>query len=128
MVRPNGTLALVDIQDARWGPDTYDVASLLRDAYVDLSETDVDILFELYRNRLTEPPHRGEFRARFDVVAAQRMIKALGTFGYQVAILGRDRYRSAIPRTVSRLARLLPGNTQTASLAEAMRRAGILST
>lgn len=128
MVRPNGTLALVDIQDARWGPDTYDVASLLRDAYVDLSETDVDILFELYRNRLTEPPHRGEFRARFDVVAAQRMIKALGTFGYQVAVLGRDRYRSAIPRTVSRLARLLPGNTQTASLAEAMRRAGILST
>ena len=45
MVRPDGTLAMVDIQDARWGPDTYDLASLLRDAYVDLSEREVDDLF-----------------------------------------------------------------------------------
>ena len=127
MVRPDGALALVDIQDARWGPDTYDLASLLRDAYVDLSEADVDALFEFYRNQLPESPDRREFRARFDLVATQRMLKALGTFGYQVAVLGRERYRNSIDRTLSRLARLLPANTQTAPLAEELRRAGVLS-
>ena len=127
MVRGDGALALVDIQDARWGPDTYDLASLLRDAYVDLSEHEVDELSDLYWQQLPGSPDIAALRARFDVVAAQRMIKALGTFGYQVAVLGRDRYRSAIPRTVERLARLLPARAQTAPLAEALLREGLLT-
>ena len=55
------------------------------------------------------------------------MIKALGTFGYQIAILGRDRYKTAIPRTLSRLSAVLPGDTQTESLAEALSKAEILT-
>ena len=35
-----GDLYLIDFQDARMGPDTYDLASLLRDSYVDLTEED----------------------------------------------------------------------------------------
>ena len=127
MVRPDGTLAMVDIQDARWGPDTYDLASLLRDAYVDLSEREVDDLFECYRAVLPERPDLATLRNRFNLVAAQRMIKALGTFGYQIAILGRDRYKTAIPRTLSRLSAVLPGDTQTESLAEALSKAEILT-
>ena len=30
-------LYIIDYQDARMGPDTYDLASLLRDSYVDLA-------------------------------------------------------------------------------------------
>ncbi len=30
---------MIDFQDARMGPDTYDLVSLLRDSYVDLSES-----------------------------------------------------------------------------------------
>ena len=33
----DGSLYIIDFQDARMGPDTYDLASLLRDSYVDLS-------------------------------------------------------------------------------------------
>ncbi len=29
---------MIDFQDARLGPDTYDLVSLLRDSYVDLTE------------------------------------------------------------------------------------------
>jgi len=126
MVRPDGCLALVDIQDARWGPDTYDLASLLRDAYADLPERLVGELFEVYRRRLPGPPDATALRSRFDLVGAQRMIKALGTFGYQVAVLGRERYRSAIPRTVERLKRLLPASTQTAELSDVFHEAGLL--
>jgi len=127
MVRGDGALAMVDIQDARWGPDTYDLASLLCDAYVDLGDHEVAELSGLYWQQLAGSPDVVALRARFDVVAAQRMIKALGTFGYQVAVLGRDRYRSAIPRTVERLAQFLPARAATASLGEALLGEGLLT-
>ena len=34
----DGRLYLIDFQDARLGPNTYDLVSLLRDSYVDLTE------------------------------------------------------------------------------------------
>jgi aminoglycoside/choline kinase family phosphotransferase len=125
MVQQDGRLAMVDIQDARWGPDTYDVASLLRDAYVDIEEGEVSELLELYRLQRPETPDEAQFRDRFHVVAAQRMIKALGTFGYQIAMLERSRYRSAVPRTLDRLARVLPTHDSTRQLADALESEGI---
>jgi aminoglycoside/choline kinase family phosphotransferase len=127
MVRREGALALVDIQDARWGPDTYDLASLLRDAYVDVGEAEVDELFDQYCRQLPGSHDLGAIRKRFDLVAAQRMIKALGTFGYQIAVLGRERYRSSLIRTVERLVRVLPSRVETAPLAEVFLRHGVLS-
>jgi aminoglycoside/choline kinase family phosphotransferase len=97
MVLPDQSLAMVDIQDARWGPDTYDVASLVRDAYVDIAESEVAEFVELYRLQLDHLPEAGLFSQRFRLVAAQRMIKALGTFGYQVTRLARGRYRGRSP-------------------------------
>jgi aminoglycoside/choline kinase family phosphotransferase len=117
MVLPDGSLAMVDIQDAQWGPDTYDIASLLRDAYVDLDDAEVAEYLEAYRLQIEGKPDPEAFGSRFRTVAAERMIKALGTFGYQIVLLGRERYRDAIPRTVERLARLLPIDTQTERLA-----------
>jgi len=118
MVRPEGALAMVDIQDARWGPDTYDLASLLRDAYVDIGDDEVDELFGVYTRELPGHVDLDSLRARFDTVAAQRMLKALGTFGYQVAVMKRERYRTAIPRTVERLLKLLPTRPDTAPITE----------
>ena len=42
------TLYVIDFQDARLGPDTYDLASLLRDSYVDLPEAAVDDLIDYF--------------------------------------------------------------------------------
>ena len=125
MVRGDGTLAMVDIQDARWGPDTYDIASLLRDAYVDLDETDVRESFERYVRLLPGDPDLEALRDRFRLVATQRMIKALGTFGYQIVRLGRDRYRDAIPRTLGRLERTLPSSPATRALYTELSSAGV---
>jgi aminoglycoside/choline kinase family phosphotransferase len=94
---------MVDIQDARWGPDSYDLASLLRDAYIEVPEEWIGPAIQSYLARLSDPPSEDGFRDRFEVVSAQRMIKALGTFGYQVTVLGRRRYESAIGRVVARL-------------------------
>ena len=39
---------MIDFQDARMGPDTYDLVSLLRDSYVDLPEQTVDELIAYF--------------------------------------------------------------------------------
>jgi len=107
LVRNDGGVAMVDIQDARWGPDSYDLASLLRDAYLEFPETWVDPLVELYLNH-AEVTDSGGFRARLDIVSCQQMIKALGTFGHLRSSRNADRYLNAIPRTLTRLRHLLP--------------------
>ena len=127
MVRGDGTLAMVDIQDARWGPDTYDIASLLRDAYVDLDETDVRESFERYVRLLPAGQDPEALRHRFHLAATQRMIKALGTFGYQIVRLGRERYRDAIPRTLGRLDRTLPASPSTRALHAELASAGVFN-
>jgi aminoglycoside/choline kinase family phosphotransferase len=118
MVLEEGGLAMVDIQDARWGPDSYDLASLLRDAYVEIPERWVEPLIGRYLDALEAPPRRDAFRARFHRVAAQRMIKALGTFGYQTARRGSERYLDAAERTVRRLRAVLPLREETRPLGE----------
>jgi hypothetical protein len=101
-----GRLLMIDFQDARMGPAQYDLASLLRDSYVSLSEDLIDSLAFLYweqANEFSSDPY-DRFRYIFDVMSLQRNIKALGTFGYQVGARKAERYRSAIPRTCAYVA------------------------
>jgi aminoglycoside/choline kinase family phosphotransferase len=98
-------LYIIDFQDARMGPDTYDLVSLLRDSYVDLPEQTVEelIAYFLAVKGAAGPPSPEsaiEFRRRFDVMALQRNLKALGTFGYQTTARRNPVYIQYIPRTL----------------------------
>ena len=95
----SGSLFIIDFQDARMGPDTYDLVSLLRDSYVDLTERELDDLIA-YFLALKGGADPGEFRRRFDLMALQRNLKALGTFGYQTIARGNPVYIQYIPRTL----------------------------
>jgi aminoglycoside/choline kinase family phosphotransferase len=110
LVLDDGSLALVDIQDSRWGPDTYDLASLVRDAYVDLDETLVRRIIEWYVEALPWEIDRPAFLQRLETVSLQRMMKALGTFGYQATVRGRERFLDGVPRTEARIRSLLERN------------------
>ena len=94
-----GQLYLIDFQDARMGPDTYDLVSLLRDSYVDLTDQTVDELIA-YFLALKGLPDDPDFRRRFNVMALQRNLKALGTFGYQTTARRNPVYIQYIPRTL----------------------------
>ena len=96
----DGRLHMIDFQDARLGPDTYDLVSLLRDSYVDLTERDVDELIAYFLALKGTPAAAAEFRRRFDLMAVQRNLKALGTFGYQTTTRGNPVYIQYIPRTL----------------------------
>jgi aminoglycoside/choline kinase family phosphotransferase len=100
----NGDLYIIDFQDARMGPDTYDLVSLLRDSYVDLPQQTVDELIAYFlavRSGVSvESDEADEYRRRFDVMALQRNLKALGTFGYQTTARRNPVYIQYIPRTL----------------------------
>ncbi len=98
MMTPSG-LKVIDYQDARMGPASYDLASLLRDSSLDLEEDLVEEGIDHFLSRRREVGPE-EFREEFDRMSLQRNIKDLGTFGYQVHALGHEEYRSYIPRTL----------------------------
>ncbi len=93
-------LYIIDFQDARMGPDTYDLVSLLRDSYVDLPEQTVAELIAYFLAIKGESGQETAFRARFDLMALQRNLKALGTFGYQTTARRNPVYIQYIPRTL----------------------------
>jgi len=103
-------LYIIDFQDARMGPDTYDLASLLRDAYTDFTEESVEDLIAYFlalkgeappdRDSGTAGPYARDFRRRFDLMSLQRNLKALGTFGYQTVVRRNPVYIQYMPRTL----------------------------
>ena len=103
----DGNLYIIDFQDARMGPDTYDLVSLLRDSYVDFTEAQVDAFIAFFLAlRSGRPDGDGlsddeEFRRRFDLMALQRNLKALGTFGFQTTSRQNTVYIQYIPRTLN---------------------------
>lgn len=78
-------LFILDFQDARMGPCTYDLASLLRDS-IDLGpEMSHDLInYFVTRNRAVVDSNRQDFMRLFNLTTIQRLLKALGTFGYQI--------------------------------------------
>jgi N-acetylmuramate 1-kinase len=95
-----GQLYIIDFQDARMGPDTYDLVSLLRDSYVDLPPQTVGELMAYFLALKGSRDTEQEFRPRFDLMALQRNLKALGTFGYQTTARRNPVYIQYIPRTL----------------------------
>ena len=101
-----GRLYIIDFQDTRMGPDTYDLVSLLRDSYMDFTEQLVEDLIAFFlalRGSGGSRPasEAKEFRRRFDLMALQRNLKALGTFGFQTISRGNPVYIQYIPRTLN---------------------------
>ena len=101
MVRSGAHLGLVDFQDARMGPYTYDAASLLRDSSLDLEPAFFGEMLDRLAVSTAKPLAIGpeEFRRDFDLMALQRNIKDLGTFGFMAEVRGRRDYLEYVPRT-----------------------------
>jgi len=102
-----GALFVIDFQDARMGLPHYDIVSLVRDSYCVLDDDIVGMMmtrhFDALRDRGLLRMSRDEYDRLFDLMAFQRNVKAVGTFGYQVGRLGKRRYESSIPTTLGYL-------------------------
>jgi aminoglycoside/choline kinase family phosphotransferase len=102
-----GSLFWIDFQDARMGPLSYDLASLLRDSYVDLEEGFVAERAEEFRRVAARGESRDTFHHRFELMSVQRNLKALGTFGFMATVRSNPVYLPYIPGTLAHARRNL---------------------
>ena len=104
-------LGVIDFQDALMGPATYDLASLLRDAYIELDEALIDRLIDRFLDRITTAGqariNREAFRRLFDFTSIQRNLKAAGRFVYIDRVKGNPAFLADIPRTLGYVRRNL---------------------
>lgn len=109
---PSGAqIRVIDFQDALMGPPQYDLASLLRDSYIDLPEGMIDELIRYYLRqreaRSGEKTDEGMFREYFDLVSLQRNLKAAGRFVYIDRVKKNDRFLQYVPPTLRKVRRNL---------------------
>lgn len=96
---------ILDFQDAVYGPITYDLASIYRDAYVQWDEEhQIDWVIRYWEKaRAAHLPVRedfGEFWRDFEWMGAQRQIKVLGIFARLYHRDGKDGYLKDMPRVM----------------------------
>lgn len=100
-------LGVIDFQDAVLGPVTYDLVSLLRDCYIDWPDEKVYRWVEGYRQALIQRgqmmPDQFHFNRWFDLMGAQRHLKAIGIFARLNIRDGKPGYLGDIPRTMNYL-------------------------
>lgn len=83
MIDANDALVLIDFQDAKVGPMTYDLVSLLRDPYVALDRRELKRLLKRYKEEKGLSIDDEAFTRAFDFTALQRNIMLLGKFAQQ---------------------------------------------
>jgi len=125
----NEKLYLIDYQDLRMGPDTYDIASLLRDRGVAriLGEATELELVDYYAEwrvhglpaRTALPSsERRSMRRRYFETLLQRSLKILGTFSKQPLTRGRMWYLDFIPPTLESVRRCIDELPEYGSLSD----------
>jgi N-acetylmuramate 1-kinase len=97
LVDKQGQIRIVDHQDARMGPASYDLVSLLMDRQPELpslAEVRGHRLFflEARRRQGLDAIDPDDFCKEFRLMTIQRGLKAIGTFSYQTAVCGRGAF------------------------------------
>jgi aminoglycoside/choline kinase family phosphotransferase len=96
MVR-DGEPFFIDFQGMRFGSPFYDLGSLLCDPYVNLSETEQDELLSFYYGLSTWDQDWATFRNTFWEASAQRLMQALGAYGFLSLEKGLKGFLEHIP-------------------------------
>ncbi|MFT3813064.1 MAG: phosphotransferase [Acidovorax sp.] len=100
--QPPGVL---DFQDAVYGPITYDIASLLRDAFISWEEDfviDITVRYWEKARRAGLPVHEdfGEFYRAVEWMGLQRHLKVAGIFARLTLRDGKPKYLADAPRFI----------------------------
>ncbi|MCC7005475.1 MAG: phosphotransferase [Ottowia sp.] len=103
MVTSDNSPGILDFQDAVYGPITYDLVSLWRDAYIDWEEAQqIDWLARYWtqakQKGLPVPTDFGEFYRDYEWMGLQRHLKVLGIFSRLYHRDGKKAYLQYLPR------------------------------
>ena len=95
----NGQAYLIDFQGMRPGLAHYDLASLLYDPYVDLTGPERNELLDYY---CREKPNT-DFLTTLRLCAMQRLMQALGAYGFLALVKGHKHFLQHIPKALNSL-------------------------
>ncbi len=118
----NGSIRVIDFQDALMGPLAYDLACLLydRDTSHVLGDDLIDYLVEYYRkayeNRSGYELSPGLLRRNFELCVIHRMLKVVGRFHYIDRVKKRPEYLEFIPYMLPAICSYLGGDKEHARL------------
>lgn len=96
MITPDDKCALLDFQDARFGPVTYDLASLLEDARRPVDKLLQEKMKARYFEKLPQF-NTPAFEQAYPLMAVQRHTKVIGIFVRLFVRDGKSRYLDHIP-------------------------------
>ena len=105
-----GRPAVLDFQDALYGAITYDLVSLLRDAFIEWDEEfTLDLVIRYWEKAravgLPVPEQFDTFYKWYEFMGVQRHLKVAGIFARLWHRDGKDKYRPEIPRFLNYLRR-----------------------
>ena len=99
----NAQAYLIDFQGMRPGLPHYDLASLLFDPYVELSQAERDELLEYYCGNKPST----EFLETLQLCAMQRLMQALGAYGFLGLVKDHKHFLQHIPKAVCSLGKVV---------------------
>ena len=110
----NGLAYLIDFQGMRPGLAEYDVASLLYDPYVQLSDAERVELAAYYieRQKESECDVTEQFSEVLPLCAIQRLMQALGAYGFLGLVKKHDAFLKHIPSALKTLSSILSGQPE----------------
>lgn len=105
----NGQAHLIDFQGMRPGLAEYDLASLLFDPYVTFSKTECEELLTDYeaKRKAAGHPVTKDSRAVFRLCGIQRLMQALGAYGFLGLVKGNRAFLDHIPAALASLRQLV---------------------
>ncbi|WP_066802102.1 aminoglycoside phosphotransferase family protein [Moraxella oblonga] len=101
--KSSDALGVIDFQDALIGADTYDLVSLVRDAYIDEDEVWVNQKIEEFYTLIHRKDDIHAFTKDVNIMGIQRHLKVLGIFVRLYQRDGKDRYLTNIPKVMNDL-------------------------
>jgi aminoglycoside/choline kinase family phosphotransferase len=103
-------LCVIDFQDARLGPVQYDLVSLVRDSYVDISDSFAQMIIQDYLDK-AKPFLKNhsieDFMHIYEIQAIQRCFKACGSFSSFLNLRDDRRYLKYIQPTIKKVIKSL---------------------
>ncbi len=120
----NGQAHLIDFQGMRPGLAEYDLASLLFDPYVTFSKAECEELLADYEAKRESAGHpvAADSRVIFRLCGIQRLMQALGAYGFLGLVKGNQAFLDHIPAALESLRGLVAEIPELRRLAEALDR------
>ncbi|MCD6293364.1 MAG: phosphotransferase [Deltaproteobacteria bacterium] len=102
-------IGIIDWQGGRLGPLAYDLASLLIDPYVPLSDLQKQQIFNAYVARVKDhnPAWVGPFERDYPYLAIQRNLQILGAFSFLSKVMKKTYFEAYIPHALKTLESLI---------------------